>query len=200
MNLDERDRVTDLFGVAPEQVERDHLISLLLAYLSDHFADRLHFIGDTALARTHLPHGRLSEDIDLIALDPRRSTLAADLDAALPSALQRAYGRLEWAPPLSAGSSVDAATLHTTSGLLAATALGGQIMRMPDDLGQVKAGFYADMILIDGDPLEDINILQDQSKIVGIMKNGVFHKDPGSGQSARPAELSETHRGTPIPA
>ena len=46
-----------------------------------------------------------------------RSTLAADLDAALPRALQRAYGRLEWAPPLSAGTSVDAATLHTTSGL-----------------------------------------------------------------------------------
>ncbi|MDV7355038.1 amidohydrolase family protein [Rhodococcus oxybenzonivorans] len=84
--------------------------------------------------------------------------------------------------------------------LLAATALGGQIMRMPDDLGRVKAGFFADMILIDGDPLEDITILQDQSKIVGIMKNGAFHKDPGSGQSARPSELSETHRGTPIPA
>lgn len=84
--------------------------------------------------------------------------------------------------------------------LLAATALGGQIMRMPDDLGQVKAGFYADMILIDGDPLEDITILQDQSKIVGIMKNGAFHKDPDSGQSARPSELSETHRGTPVPA
>jgi hypothetical protein len=86
VNLDERDRVTDLFG-------------------------------GTALARTHFPNGRLSEDIDLIALDPRRGTLAADLDAALPRALQRAYGRLEWAPPLSAGSSVDAATLHTTSGL-----------------------------------------------------------------------------------
>ncbi|NHU48913.1 nucleotidyl transferase AbiEii/AbiGii toxin family protein [Rhodococcus sp. A14] len=105
MNLDERDRVTDQFGAAPEQVERDHLISLLLAYLSEHFADRLHFIGGTALARTHLPHGRLSEDIDLISLDPRRSTLAADLDEALPRALQRAYGRLDWAPPLSAGTS-----------------------------------------------------------------------------------------------
>ncbi len=56
------------------------------------------------------------------------------------------------------------------------------------------------MILIDGDPIEDITILQDQSKIVGIMKNGVFHKDPGSGESARPSTLSETHRGTPIPA
>ncbi|MFE5708033.1 nucleotidyl transferase AbiEii/AbiGii toxin family protein [Rhodococcus koreensis] len=117
MNLDERDSVADQFGVAPEQVERDHLISLLLAYLSEHFADRLHFIGGTALARTHLPNGRLSEDIDLIALDPRRSTLATDLDQALPRALQRAYGRLEWAPPLSAGSSVDAAALHTARGL-----------------------------------------------------------------------------------
>ncbi|WP_009480268.1 hypothetical protein [Rhodococcus sp. JVH1] len=56
-----------------------------------------------------------SEDIDLIVLDPRRSILAADLVKALPRALQRAYGRLEWAPLLSAGSSVDAAT--STSGI-----------------------------------------------------------------------------------
>ncbi|WP_256973996.1 nucleotidyl transferase AbiEii/AbiGii toxin family protein [Rhodococcus sp. NCIMB 12038] len=37
-------------------------------------------MGGTALARTHLRDGRLSEDIDLISLDPRRSALAADLD------------------------------------------------------------------------------------------------------------------------
>jgi imidazolonepropionase-like amidohydrolase len=60
--------------------------------------------------------------------------------------------------------------------LLSATALGGQIMRMPDELGQVKAGFLADMILIDGDPLEAITILQDRERIVGIMKDGVSHK------------------------
>jgi imidazolonepropionase-like amidohydrolase len=71
---------------------------------------------------------------------------------------------------------------------------------MPDQLGQVKAGFLADMILIDGDPLEDITVLQDRSRIVGIMKDGAFHKDPGDGTEARPRELSETHRGTPIPA
>ncbi|MFC9551519.1 nucleotidyl transferase AbiEii/AbiGii toxin family protein [Rhodococcus sp. NPDC056960] len=64
-----------------------------------------------------MPDGRLSEDIDLITLDKRRSVLATDLDKALPRALQRSHGRLEWAPPLSAGSSVDAAILHTTSGL-----------------------------------------------------------------------------------
>ncbi|WP_020111310.1 metal-dependent hydrolase family protein [Rhodococcus sp. 114MFTsu3.1] len=88
----------------------------------------------------------------------------------------------------------------TKETLLAATAFGGQIMRMPDDLGQVAPGFYADLILIDGDPLEDITILQDQSKIVGIMKDGRFHKDPTNGIEARPRELDEIHRGSPVPA
>ncbi|WP_067683080.1 metal-dependent hydrolase family protein [Nocardia miyunensis] len=64
--------------------------------------------------------------------------------------------------------------------LLSATALGGQIMRRPDELGQIKPGFLADMILVDGDPLTDITVLQDSDRIVGIMKDGVFHKDPGS--------------------
>ncbi|NNH70014.1 nucleotidyl transferase AbiEii/AbiGii toxin family protein [Nocardia uniformis] len=35
-----------------------------------HTSER-HFIGGTALARTHLVTGRLSEDIDLVALDNR---------------------------------------------------------------------------------------------------------------------------------
>ena len=69
MNADERAEIAQQFGVAPEQVERDHLISHLLAFLSKNFSDRIQFIGGTALARTHLPHGRLSEDIDLIAID-----------------------------------------------------------------------------------------------------------------------------------
>lgn len=55
MNLDERDTVAAQFAVSPEQVERDHLISHLLAAIADRFADRVHFIGGTALARTHLP-------------------------------------------------------------------------------------------------------------------------------------------------
>ncbi|MQY24431.1 hypothetical protein NRB20_75670 [Nocardia sp. RB20] len=67
MNIDERDSVAIQFGVSPEQVERDHLISHLLAAISRGFGDRLHFIGGTALARTHLVGGRLSEDIDMVA-------------------------------------------------------------------------------------------------------------------------------------
>jgi hypothetical protein len=42
---DELAAVAEQFGVATEQVERDHLISHLLAFLSRNFGDRIHFIG-----------------------------------------------------------------------------------------------------------------------------------------------------------
>ncbi len=100
MNLDERDAVATQFGVAAEQVERDHLISHLLAFLSRQFGDRIQFIGGTALARTHLPDGRLSEDIDLIALGDRKQ-VALDLDVALPRSVARSHGRLTVEPELS---------------------------------------------------------------------------------------------------
>lgn len=101
MDPDERDSVAIKFGVATEQVERDHLISHILAFLSREFGDRLHFIGGTALARTHLPDGRLSEDIDLIAIGSRKE-VANELDAALPRAVARTHGRLTVEPRLRA--------------------------------------------------------------------------------------------------
>lgn len=116
MNIDERDSVAVQFGVSPEQVERDHLISQLLAVISRGFGDRLHFIGGTALARTHLVTGRLSEDIDLVALDDR-TVVAAELDAALPRSVARSYGRLEWAPSLSNIPDTGAANLRSASGV-----------------------------------------------------------------------------------
>lgn len=93
MDPDERDSVATQFGVSAEQVERDHLISHILAFLSREFGDRVHFIGGTALARTHLPDGRLSEDIDLIAIGSRKE-VANELDATLPRAVARSHGRL----------------------------------------------------------------------------------------------------------
>ncbi len=62
--------------------------------------------------------------------------------------------------------------------ILSATKLGGQIMMMGDELGQVKEGFLADMLLVDGDPLADLSILQDRNKILAVMKDGNFHREP----------------------
>ena len=62
--------------------------------------------------------------------------------------------------------------------LLSATKLGGQIMMQADELGQIKDGYLADLLLVDGDPLANINILQDPARILAVMKDGVFYKEP----------------------
>jgi imidazolonepropionase-like amidohydrolase len=62
--------------------------------------------------------------------------------------------------------------------LVSATRFGGEIMLRPNELGQIKDGYLADMILIDGDPLTDIRVLQDSKRILAVMKDGEFHKRP----------------------
>ncbi len=62
--------------------------------------------------------------------------------------------------------------------LLSATKLGGQIMLKGDELGQVREGFLADLLLVDGDPLANVAILQDPQRILAVMKDGRFHKLP----------------------
>jgi imidazolonepropionase-like amidohydrolase len=62
--------------------------------------------------------------------------------------------------------------------LLSATKHGGAIMKLGDELGQLKEGFLADLLLVDGDPLSELSILLDPRKLLGIMKDGVFHKEP----------------------
>jgi imidazolonepropionase-like amidohydrolase len=59
-----------------------------------------------------------------------------------------------------------------------ATQYGGQIMMKGHELGQIKDGFLADLLLVDGDPLANIAILRDPKRILAVMKDGVFAKQP----------------------
>jgi imidazolonepropionase-like amidohydrolase len=60
--------------------------------------------------------------------------------------------------------------------LHAATALGGEAMDMGDELGQIREGFLADILLVDGDPTKDISVLADKDNLRVIMKDGHLHK------------------------
>lgn len=60
--------------------------------------------------------------------------------------------------------------------LQAATRTGGEAMRRPDEIGRVKAGYLADLLLVDGDPLADIKVLQDNKRFAFIMKDGVRYR------------------------
>jgi imidazolonepropionase-like amidohydrolase len=75
---------------------------------------------------------------------------------------------------------VDVLGFTPTETLVAATRLGGEIMRMGDELGQIKPGYLADLLLVDGNPLEDIKRLQNQDALLVIMKDGRLHKAPAA--------------------
>jgi imidazolonepropionase-like amidohydrolase len=60
--------------------------------------------------------------------------------------------------------------------IVAATRHGAELMQMEHEVGQIKAGFYADLMILDGDPLADIRIFQEQSRILAVMKDGRFAK------------------------
>lgn len=60
--------------------------------------------------------------------------------------------------------------------LRAATALGGEAMGMGEELGQVREGFLADLLLVDGDPTADVAVLADKNNLRVIMKDGRLHK------------------------
>ena len=69
--------------------------------------------------------------------------------------------------------------------IIAATRQGAELMRMEHETGQIKPGFLADLLLLDGNPLDDIRILQDQERILGVMKGGRFAKRDASLSQAR---------------
>jgi imidazolonepropionase-like amidohydrolase len=68
--------------------------------------------------------------------------------------------------------------MSSMEALLSATAYGGPIMRMGEVIGQVREGYLADLLLVDGDPLADITVLQDEKRILAVMKDGEFHRAP----------------------
>ncbi len=60
--------------------------------------------------------------------------------------------------------------------LTAATKTGGELMDMK--VGWIREGYLADRLPVDGDPTDDVRILQDKPRLRAIMKDGVFDKAP----------------------
>jgi imidazolonepropionase-like amidohydrolase len=59
-----------------------------------------------------------------------------------------------------------------------ATINAAKVVRHEGKLGVVKAGAYADLIVVDGDPLKDLSVLTGQGRhMPAIMKGGRFVKD-----------------------
>jgi len=62
--------------------------------------------------------------------------------------------------------------------LKSATLINAEIVNQKDQIGIIKEGALADLLLIEGNPLEDFSVFQDQGKYISlIMKNGKIYKN-----------------------
>jgi imidazolonepropionase-like amidohydrolase len=61
--------------------------------------------------------------------------------------------------------------------LTAVTRHGGQLLGL-GDIGMLKPGWIADVLVVEGNPAEDVRVLQDRDKLRVIMQAGRFHKAP----------------------
>jgi imidazolonepropionase-like amidohydrolase len=60
--------------------------------------------------------------------------------------------------------------------LRCATSVGGELMGMKGEIGVIRQGALADLLLVDGDPLQDVTILADKARLAAIMQGGRLHK------------------------
>src|ERR1700751_989753 len=59
-----------------------------------------------------------------------------------------------------------------------ATSIGAQVTRMEGKIGCLKPGAFADLLVVDGNPLENLKLFQEEGRHLSvIMKGGRFHKN-----------------------
>ena len=63
--------------------------------------------------------------------------------------------------------------LDTHTVLQCATRTGAEIMGLENEIGTVEVGKLADILIVDGDVLKDISILENKSKFVAVIQGGV---------------------------
>lgn len=67
---------------------------------------------------------------------------------------------------------VDYCGFDPMDAIVAATASGAVAMRMEGEIGTLEPGRLADVLVVDGDPLADISVLQDPARLTHVISRG----------------------------
>jgi imidazolonepropionase-like amidohydrolase len=74
--------------------------------------------------------------------------------------------------------SLRARVLSPAEIIRSATTIGAQVVRMEGKIGCLKEDAFADLLVVDGNPLKNLSLLQEQGRyLAAIMKGGRFHKN-----------------------
>jgi imidazolonepropionase-like amidohydrolase len=83
------------------------------------------------------------------------------------------------------------ALVHATSNAAKVLSWSGELNQYKGgELGVIKEGAFADLLVVDGNPLQDITVLRDRDNLRVIMKDGVPYKNtlvPPSHPSYKPS-------------
>ena len=81
------------------------------------------------------------------------------------------------------GTNVEELSLMVENGMtpmqaiVASTKTASEAIHMSDDIGILETGKLADILVVNGNPLEDISILENQDNLRVIMQGGAMHKN-----------------------
>jgi len=120
---------------------------------------------------------------DLGKRDRKRAEVhGASVEKAVKAGIKIVYGTdmggIEWTEPMAQEFPyLVEFGLKPMQAIRAATSGAAEMLDEKGELGVVAAGAYADIIAVNGDPLEDVKVLE---KIRFVMKGGgVFKNEPG---------------------
>jgi imidazolonepropionase-like amidohydrolase len=112
-------------------------------------------------------------DPDSAANQRRKAVFKAGLDAGVTIISGSDVGTF---PHGDEGREIEAMVaygMNAAAALKSATSTAARVLRMDTQIGQVKAGLFADLVAFDGDPIKDISAVR---RVKFVMKNGTVYK------------------------
>jgi imidazolonepropionase-like amidohydrolase len=127
------------------------------------------------LPSQYLPKKLGGKPFDVRHLESQKAALEAGVKMAMGTDCGHVFppGRNAWELQLY----VDKLEMSPADALLLATRNAADALGRLSELGTLEAGKTADLIVVDGNPLENIGVLQEVDRIKVVMKKGVVEVD-----------------------